>query len=260
MGTDLFGREYNGPLFELFSAGHLLPLVAIAAVCLLIAWLVPRLSPRASRLMGWGLAGFALANSLAWDLWQRANGLWSPAYSLPFHLCTFAVPFAALTLLTRSYRLYEVLYFWGFAGVTQALLTPDLTTSGYNFPHFVYWIFWTSHGVILWAAVFAAAAWGYRPSWGSVSRAFIATNVYMLFVGLVNWLTGGNYMFIARKPAFPSLLDLLGPWPWYILVLELIGVLAFVLVYLPYAIGDWKKGQRAGDGGRGRREQLSAGQ
>jgi len=125
--------------------------VAIAAICLLIALLVPRLSPRASQLMGWGLAGFALANSLAWDLWQRANGLWSPAYSLPFHLCTFAVPFAALTLLTRSYRLYEVLYFWGFAGVTQALLTPDLTTSGYNFPHFVYWIFWTSHGVILWA-------------------------------------------------------------------------------------------------------------
>jgi hypothetical integral membrane protein (TIGR02206 family) len=243
MGDELFGRDYDGPPFQLFSAEHLLPLAAIAAVCLLIALLAPRLSARGSRRLGWGLALFALANALAWDIWQRANGLWSPAFSLPLHLCTFSVPFAAFMLASRRYRLYEVLYFWGFAGATQALLTPDLTSSGYNLPHFVYWIFWTSHGVILWAVVFAAAAWGYRPTWGSVGRAIIATNLYMLAVGLVNWLTGGNYMFIARKPAFPSLLDLLGPWPWYILVLEAIGAVAFVLVYLPYAIGDMLRGQ-----------------
>jgi hypothetical integral membrane protein (TIGR02206 family) len=242
MGDELFGRDYDGPAFQIFSDEHLIPLAAIAAVCLLIALLAPRLSASASRRLGWGLALFAVANALGWEIWQRANGLWSPAFSLPLHLCTFSVPFAALMLATRRYRLYEVLYFWGFAGATQALLTPDLTTSGYNIPHFVYWIFWTSHGVILWAVVFAAAAWGYRPTWGSVWRAILATNLYMLAVGLVNWLTGGNYMFIARKPAFPSLLDLLGPWPWYILVLEAIGAIAFVLVYLPYAISDRLKG------------------
>ena len=49
-------------------------------------------------------------------------------------------------------------------------------------------------------------------------------------------------------PAFPSLLDMLGPWPWYILVLEAIGAVAFVLVYLPYALRDSLRGQgRSGE-------------
>jgi hypothetical integral membrane protein (TIGR02206 family) len=250
MFDDLFGLDYQGRPFLIFSAEHVLPLVAIVAACALIAWLAPRLSARGSSWLRWGLAGFALANALAWDIWQRANGIWTLAYSLPLHLCTFAVPFAALMLATRRYRFYEVLYFWGFAGATQALLTPDLTANGYNLPHFVYWIFWTSHGVILWAVVYAAAACGFRPTWGSVGRAIIATNAYMILVGLVNWLTGGNYMFIARKPQFASLLDALGPWPWYLLALEAIGVIAFVVAYLPYAIRD----RLRGNGARGRED------
>lgn len=233
-----FGSDFAGPPFRLFSPEHLLPLAAIAAVCLLIALVTPRLAPRQRAWVRWSLAAFCLANWLAWDVWQRANGLWSVQFSLPLQLCTFSVLFAALMLATRHYRLYEVLYFWGFAGATQALLTPDLTANGYNFPHFVYWIFWTSHGTILSAVVFAAAAWGYRPTWNSIWRTFLATNLFMLFVGLVNWLTGGNYMFLARTPDFPSLIDFLGPWPWYIIWLELIGLVAFLLVYLPYAIGD----------------------
>jgi uncharacterized membrane protein YwaF len=42
----------------------------------------------------------------------------------------------------------------------------------------------------------------------------------MIFVGLVNWAIGSNYMFIARKPDTPSLIDVLGPWPLYIIWLE----------------------------------------
>jgi hypothetical integral membrane protein (TIGR02206 family) len=238
MLDDYFGLAYDGPPFILFSAFHLVPLAAIAAICVLVALVTPRLTERGRALLRWGLVLFCAANWLAWNLWQYVHGLWDPKFSLPFHLCIFALIFAAITLAVRHYRLYEVLYFWAFAGATQALLTPDLTTSGYNFPHFVYWIFWTSHGVILWAAIFAAAAWGYRPTWGSIPRAFLATNALMLVAGIANWLTGGNYMFVARTPEFASLIDFLGPWPWYIVALELIGIAAFVLVYLPYALRD----------------------
>jgi uncharacterized membrane protein YwaF len=45
-------------------------------------------------------------------------------------------------------------------------------------------------------------------------------------------------MFIARKPEYATLIDALGPWPWYIIPLELIAGVAFVLVYLPYAARD----------------------
>jgi uncharacterized membrane protein YwaF len=34
--------------------------------------------------------------------------------------------------------------------------------------------------------------------------------------GTADLITGGNYMYLAWKPAHGSLLSLLGPWPWYI--------------------------------------------
>lgn len=243
MLSQYFGLVPPGPPFLLFSAQHLLAVAAVAAACLAVALLAPRLSPRGREGARWGLAAFCAANWLGWDIWQIANGVWAPAYSLPLQLCTLSVPVAALMLATRSARIFEVLYFWCFAGATQALITPDLQTAGYSFPHFRYWIFFTSHGCIYLAVAFAAAAWGFRPTWRSLPRAFLATNLLLAVVGLVNWLTGGNYMFVARKPEYPTLIDALGPWPWYIIPLELVAAAAFVLVYLPYALADRLRGE-----------------
>ncbi|MFV9506233.1 MAG: TIGR02206 family membrane protein [Oscillochloridaceae bacterium umkhey_bin13] len=239
----MYGLYPSGEPFILFGPSHILALVAVIAISFAVALGTPRLGPRGQQWLRWSLAVFCLSNTIAWDLWQRAHGIWSIAYSLPLHLCTLSVPLAAIMLATRNYKLYQLLYFWGFAGATQAMLTPDLQASGHDFPHFVYLIFWTSHGCIWWAVLFAGAAWGYRPTWRSIGLVFVITNLIMLLVGLVNWLTGGNYMFIARTPDYASLLDFFGPWPWYILVVQLIALVLFVLLYLPYA---WRDRRRAG--------------
>ncbi|MDH3865332.1 MAG: YwaF family protein, partial [Gammaproteobacteria bacterium] len=54
-----------------------------------------------------------------------------------------------------------------------------------------------------------------------------------------------NYMDTGQKPATPSLLDMLGPWPWYLLAGELIAVLLVLLLYLPFALAD-RRARRAG--------------
>lgn len=237
----MYGLTPTGSAFTLFGPSHLLALAAVAAICVAVARGTPRLGPQAQNWLRWGLVIFCLGNTIAWDVWQRVHGIWSIAYSLPLHLCTLSVPLAALMLARRSYGLYQLLYFWGFAGATQAMLTPDLQATGHNFPHFVYLIFWTSHGCILWAVLFAGAAWGFRPTWRSIGLVFGVTNAIMILVGIVNWLTGGNYMFIARPPDYASLLDFFGPWPWYILVVQGLALVIFVLIYLPYAWRDYRR-------------------
>ncbi len=244
MLSQYFGLAPLGPPFQLFSSQHLIAVAATILATAAVALAAARLAPPARARLRWGLVAFCVANWLGWDAWQLVNGVWSPAYSLPLQLCTLSVPVAALMLATRSARIFELLYFWGLAGATQALITPDLQAAGYSFPHFRYWIFFTSHGSIYLALAFAIAAWGFLPSWRSLPRAFLATNLLLAFVGLVNWLTGGNYMFIARKPEYPTLIDALGPWPWYILPLELIAAGAFVLVFLPVALWGAKRGSR----------------
>ena len=76
---------------------------------------------------------------------------------------------------------------------------------------------------------------------GSVAVYLLAAAAYLVF--FLNQMIGSNYLFIAHKPETASLIDVLGPWPWYILVLEVIGIVMCLLLYLPYAIADMRKKQ-----------------
>ncbi len=81
---------------------------------------------------------------------------------------------------------------------------------------------------------------GFRPTWKSLLRVALWINVYMAVVFGVNMLIGSNYLFVAHKPPTASLLDLLPPWPWYILWMEAIGLVMCLILYLPFAIKDWR--------------------
>jgi hypothetical integral membrane protein (TIGR02206 family) len=141
-------------------------------------------------------------------------------------------------LITGNDLIYEFSYFLGIAGATQALLTPDAGI--YGFPHFRFLQSIISHGSIVTAAIYMTAVEGYRPYWRSLLRVAIWGNVYMGIIGLVNWVLGSNYLFIAHKPETASLIDVLGPWPWYILSLEALAAGLCLLLYMPYAISDRK--------------------
>ena len=54
----------------------------------------------------------------------------------------------------------------------------------------------------------------------------------ILPVGLINWITDANYMYICEKPIVQSPF-LIGEWPWYILSLEVIGLLMMLIAAIP---------------------------
>lgn len=67
----------------------------------------------------------------------------------------------------------------------------------------------------------------------------------MAAVTVLNALIGSNYMFTLRKPATASLMDVLGPWPLYLISLEVIGLIMCLILYLPFALRDWRAARRA---------------
>jgi hypothetical integral membrane protein (TIGR02206 family) len=75
----------------------------------------------------------------------------------------------------------------------------------------------------------------FRPTFKSIGITMVFLNVMLVILVGVNYITGGNYMFLARKPDTASLLDVLGPYPWYLLSLEAVALVLFLLLYAPFA-------------------------
>jgi len=124
----------------------------------------------------------------------------------------------------------------------QAVLTPAYAAA-YNFPHFRIMQTFIAHGLLINIAIYMTVIEGFRPTLQSFKRVFIGTNLYMIPVFFLNLAIGSNYLFIAHKPEFPTLLDMLAPWPWYIFELEAIGFAIFFILYIPFLLKDWRAKQ-----------------
>jgi hypothetical integral membrane protein (TIGR02206 family) len=231
-----FEYRYSGPAFDLFGPGHLAALAVIAAIVALLIWgwrNHDEASRRGARLL---IAGIMILNEVGWHYWNVANGAWSLQENLPLHATSLSIWGSIYVLLSRSYRVYEIIYFIGIAGAVQALITPSAGI--YGLPHYRAFQTLISHGMIVVAMVYMTRIEGFRPTWKSVWKTMLAINVYLVIVTGINVWLGSNYMYTLAKPATASLFDLFGPWPWYLVAAEFIALLLFSLLYLPFALGN----------------------
>lgn len=222
---------YSPYSFTWLAPDHLAALAVIIAANVLLYRFGVRIPLAARPRLRKILAVILVLQEVALEGWEAASGTWGLTYSLPLQLCSVSLLLTALMLYTGSRRIYQVAYFWGVAGAAQALLTPELY---YGFPHFVFWQFFCAHGLIVTGCLWMTFVEGLRPDWPSLGRAFAALNIYAAFIGMLNLLTGSNYLFLCRKPVNPSILDYLGDWPWYILSLEIVALAMFLLCALPF--------------------------
>jgi hypothetical integral membrane protein (TIGR02206 family) len=225
---------------ESFSLGCPSHLVTLAVLALLVASFPLLRGPRRAGLRAafrYTAAGLLIGVEALLHLWAYTNGEWTVRTMLPLQLCSVSQYLGAVMLLTRSNRLYQYVYYTAIAGALPALLTPSLV--GYGFPHFRFWEYVITHVLIVCAPLYMTLAEGCRPRPGSAGRVIVAMNVFIAFAGALNWLIGSNYLFLSEKPGGPTPFDYLCPWPWYVVGLEVMGILAVMLLYSPFAVRDW---------------------
>ena len=234
---EFFAADYQGPAFQLFGTAHIAALVALVALNIFLLSFKYSSETRKSSLR-WMLALILVVNEIAWHYWNYSTGRWTIQSMLPLHLCSLLVWAGAFMLITKNYRIYEFMYFMGIGGAIQALATPGI--GDYGFPHFLFFQYFISHGLIITSAIFMTVVIGLRPTWRSILRVFIWMNIYAAIVYFINTQIGSNYLMLNYKPNTPSLLDLLPPWPIYILYMEAIGVVTCFVLYIPFIIKDWR--------------------
>jgi hypothetical integral membrane protein (TIGR02206 family) len=211
---------------ELWSGEHIAALVATAVVAALLIAGARRWGDDWAVRAGRGLAVVILAGFVCEHLTYALRGLWTADVNLPLQL-TDAVTLASVAALWRpeSALLVELVYFWALSASLQAVLTPDL---GQSFPDLLFLTYFATHSGAIVAACLLVFGARRRPRSDAVWRVYAITIAFAALAAVGTLLTGGNYMFLRRKPAHGSLLDLMGPWPVYILAAAALGLVIFV--------------------------------
>ncbi len=216
--------------FRQFSIVHLIVLAAIPLFAAGLAMLGRR-SPRALRWIRLALGFLIGLNELIWYGYVLIQGWVIFPHGLPLDLCDLVLWLTVFTLFTNKTWPFDLIYYWGLIGTGMAVLTPDI---GATFPSYVAIKFLLAHGAVVMAILFLVLSKSARPSKGSLRKALVWINVYALTVGCFNFIFHTNYFYLCQKPLSGSLLDYLGPWPWYLICGEGLAVMLFYVLWIPF--------------------------
>ncbi|MCH7733335.1 MAG: TIGR02206 family membrane protein [Candidatus Marinimicrobia bacterium] len=230
--------------FRTFDIYHTISLVIFLGLATLLPLYAKRnFSEKWQQWVGSTLGWLVAASYLSWPTLEIIAGTFDPKLHLPFHLCRFANLALPLVMWKRNYLVYEVLYFWGLSAMFQSIFTPDIPQA---FPHYHFFRFWISHELMIVALVYATVIYKIRPTLKSLRRSFVALLLFFIITIPVNLILGANYFWICGKPLMPTILDYMGPWPWYLVTGTAVALIHFYAVYLPFVIIDWRKKNRIG--------------
>ncbi len=213
---------------QMGSKEHLLPLIlTLIFGIFLILYSNKNLSEKSQHLvfmlLGFIVSGFVITNQIlkimeGYDIHE----------DLPLFLCGLMGLIIPVFTITRKYWMFEILSFWILTGTMQSIITPDIAD---GFPKFNFIRYWVLHLGLILIVFYAFYVFKMRPTFKSIFKSFGALQIYVVSMFIVNYLLGANYFYLNNKPDAATLLDLLGDWPIYLLVTELIILPYFFLIY-----------------------------
>jgi hypothetical integral membrane protein (TIGR02206 family) len=209
---------------------HLAVLATIPAAAAILSFLTRRY-PASALITRIALAAFLIADGLIWHTYRYlVQGVRVPEL-LPLEMCDASFWLTAAALLTLEEHIFDLAYYWGIAGSGMAILTPYLRAPLHTYQSYQYF---TGHSLLIAGVLYLLWSNQARPRARSWWFALWSLNLYGIFVAVVDWLTGTNFMYLREKPLSSSLFDMLGPWPWYIAGADFIALIVFWLMQLPF--------------------------
>lgn len=215
----------------MFGNQHLIALLFFS----LIGYFLIKWAKKLSKKNQYSIANiFAFSLSIAIIIWTvlkiHIRGF-DIKQDLPLHLCNFVALLLPVFTLSKKKIYFDIIFFWILAGTTQAVITPDLHN---GFPHFIFFKYWYVHAGLIIFVLYSTIVLQLKPILKSVFYSFIALQIYIILLFIINKILDTNYFYTNSKPDGPTALDYLGEWPYYILTVELIIIPYFLLIYLPF--------------------------
>ena len=192
---EFFNYKHN-PLnqFEPFSLNHTIPLILIIIGVWLIYSFRNRLAnSKNENIIRYSIATIAILLEVSFQIWQMYFGVWNFAESLPLHLCRLTNYLGIIAMFTKSYKIFEIAYFWSLGGVVS-ILFPDILhgPDRYRYYHFI-----ASHMLFFFMYMYMLFVLRFRLDFNSFKKSYLTLLILVLFVVIpVNNIFDMNYMYL----------------------------------------------------------------
>ena len=228
----------NASPFILFGNVHLITMAIIVLVAVFLP-LVCKNQPISNKSLISKIIAFIILSHVIISPYKDLYLLQNP-YNwreiLPIHMCDLSEIFLAAFLLGGPKILYKCAFFWGLAGASMAIITPDIPVIDLDYAFFM-----IGHGMIVIGVMYATISLGNRPYAKDILIVSLITAFVLLpIVYLINLILGepANYWYLIAKPAGASLMDAFPEPPYHLLITTPLAIATFCLIYIPYAIKD----------------------
>ena len=224
---------------QIGSLEHLLPIcIAIIGCTWFIKHAKTKLEIKQQKKWIHFFAIFVSLTVAVFHLYKIGQGGYDISTDLPLYLCSLLALIIPVFTYYRKYWMFEILVFWIIAGTTQGVITPDIAE---GFPVFDYFRYWIVHLGLLIIIFYFIFVFNMKPKLKSVFKSFLALQVYLVLMIGLNYLLKANYSYLNKKPESASVLDYLGDWPYYILVIQGVVIPLFLLIYLPFYVSERRR-------------------
>ena len=208
----------NANPFILFGTTHIVTIILITLVSIFLPLIYKTKSEYQKSIMTKAIAFVIFCHLIISpykDLYLLDNPYnWREV--LPFHMCDLSEIFLIFFLLGGPSILYKCAFFWGLAGATMAIITPDI-----EFLDLDYAFFMIGHGMIIIGIMYATLALNNRPYAKDIVTVSLITALILLPITyLINYFLGepANYWYLMQKPAGASLMDAFPEPPYLSLI------------------------------------------
>ena len=227
--------------FVLFSNEHLITMGIGFASCILLVFLgfFTVKKTAFAKIIAIAVLGIKIAEILFRHYYYGET----VAQLLPLHLCPIVIILSIFMMFFHSEVIFQPVYFWSI-GAFFAIIMPEIRDGMSNFASQSFFI---THFFILFSTAYAFVHFRFRPTRAGFLCSFLLLVTLAFVMYFVNNKLGTNYLYVNHPPVTKSLMDFMGPWPYYIFSLAGIDIAISFFMYLPFRknkkakYASWKK-------------------
>ena len=218
--------------FDLFGNDHILSIILIIIFYVLFLCFNEKIGIKnKSEIFPIVLSFIILSLDISEDIIRYITGYYSIEKDLPLQLCAIGIYVAVVALLKKNQIAFELIFYWGLVGASQAILTPDSDL----FELKIFFMYSQAyHSALIFSVLWLVIKCNMRMQIEYIPRVVLITNLVVLVISVINYLLDSNYMFLRVKPNSVSPF-LIGEWPVYIIMVQFFSI---VIVFLFIKIQD----------------------